>query len=91
MATASPRGDQIFDTSFGLLDGVPVSSWDPVSLAWNVTGLDIPTGASLTVVGDNPFVVAVDGDVTIAGLLDVSGEDGGAAAVGSSPLSRRAT
>ncbi len=67
--------DHVFDTDTGALDGVPQSNWDPTNFTWYLTGLEI-TG-SLTVVGANPLTIQVDGDVSITGLLDVSGGDGG--------------
>ena len=69
-------GMHVFDTDLGTLDGLPQQSWDPATSSWYLTGFELPAGSSLTVVGTAPFVVMVDGDVVVAGLLDAAGDDG---------------
>jgi hypothetical protein len=69
-------GLHVFDTDAGTLDGVPQAHWDPASSTWYLSGLALD--GTLTVIGTDPLTIEVDGDVVIAGLLDVSGGDGGA-------------
>jgi len=69
-----------FDTDSGELDGVVHPAWTGTEL--NVGAVDIPVGAALFVTGSQAFVMNSDADISVAGLIDVSGEDGGTGAVG---------
>ncbi|MEM9461464.1 MAG: hypothetical protein AAGF11_45290 [Myxococcota bacterium] len=73
--------DHVFDTDTGELDGVAQVSWDPMTATWYLLGLEIPAGATLTVVGTSALTLEVDGVVTIAGTIDISGGDGGSPAL----------
>ncbi|MEM7230828.1 MAG: VCBS repeat-containing protein [Planctomycetota bacterium] len=65
----------VIDTSAGTIDGVRSSAF--VGHAFHVSSLAVSAGSEVTVRGDHPLVFLVTGDVTIEGLLDVSGVDGG--------------
>ncbi|MCH9688163.1 MAG: hypothetical protein K0V04_42420 [Deltaproteobacteria bacterium] len=67
----------VFDTDTGELDGVSQATYNLLTSTWFLTGLEITPGGSLTVVGSSGLTIEVQGAVTIAGLLDVSGADGG--------------
>ncbi len=70
----------VFDTDTGELDGIAHPGWDGAAL--NVGAIDIPAGTSLLVVGSQPFIVNSDGDVSVAGTIDLAGEAGGDSGAG---------
>lgn len=69
--------DHVFDTDTGELDGVAQVNWDPMTATWYLLGLEISAEATLTVIGTAALTLEVDGVVTIAGTIDIAGEDGG--------------
>lgn len=67
-----------FDTETGELNGNTPTAWNGSSLV--LGAFHMPIGSSLEVTGDQPFLLEVDGLVSIDGLIDLSGSDGGDAA-----------
>jgi hypothetical protein len=59
----------VFDTSFSLVNGQPVTGGQV-----GVHDLRVESGAVLKVQGPNPFVVTASGAVQIDGLIDLSGD-----------------
>ena len=59
----------VFDTSFALVNGQPVTGG-----VVGVHDLVVESGAVLKVQGPNPFVVTASGAVQIDGLIDLSGD-----------------
>ena len=65
----------------GLVDGiwfevVPGSGGAPDMGLFASNGLDIASGATVTVVGANTLVLLSSGDATVSGTLDLGGSDG---------------
>jgi len=67
----------MLDTDTGELDGEPLTTWDPANAIWYLTGFELTADAELLVVGTAPLTLEVQGDVLVAGLIDLSGGDGG--------------
>ena len=71
-----------FDTDYQtlpLLDGSTPQITDPVAIQdgqFNFRNIDIPDGVEIYARGSNPLTFTATGDVTIAGVIDVSGLEG---------------
>ena len=58
---ACSSGSDKSDTDAGTLDGEPLDHWDSNTSTWFATGLEIPFGAKLLVVGTVGLSIEVDG------------------------------
>ena len=77
--TVTISSSSVFDTTAGLLNGMPVPNWNDAEKRWYSSGFTVNAGVTLTVIGDSPLTIDVAGVALIHGTIDLSGGNGGMA------------
>ena len=96
VSTLQASSDVVFNTDEGTytVDGITFGGGNRIDAGQNspysgseymvhdFASINIPAGVTVTALGSSPLILTSSGDVTISGIVDVSGHDGGPGAIG---------